>query len=111
MSAIPHFNVHTADWVPLPALGGFEAILYKSEDGKRLAGSFRESGTHTLKMPFDEFLYIVAGTAKITVDEKETVELGVGDCVYLFQGSTVTFDYSDDFHDVTVLVSDTPIEY
>ena len=111
MSGIPHFNVHTADWVPLPAMGGFEAILHKSADGTRLAGSFRESGTHTLTMPFDEFLYIVAGTARITVDDKETVELGVGDCVYLFQGSTVNFDYSDDFHDVTVLISDTPIEY
>ena len=111
MSLLPHFNVHSADWVPLPQLGGFEAILHKSPDGKRLAGSFRESGTHIMEMPFDEFMYLVAGTAKITVDDQETVELGPGDCCYLSQGSRVTFDYSDDFHDVTVLISETPIEY
>ena len=103
---IPYFNVHTTKFDPLPEFGGSQAILYKSSDGKRLAGSFRESGTHTITMPFDEFIYIVAGGAKISVEGGDTVDLKVGDCCYLRQGQKVTFEMTDDFHDVTVLISD-----
>lgn len=104
--SIAHFNVHTTPFDPLPEFGGSQAVLYKSADGKRLAGSFRESGTHKMKMPFDEFIYIVAGGCTITVEGGERVVLGVGDACYLRQGQDVTFEMTDDFHDVTVLVSD-----
>ncbi|WP_375386119.1 cupin domain-containing protein [uncultured Microbacterium sp.] len=107
----PHFNVHTVETTPLPEFGGSEAILYKSEDGRRLAGSFRESGTHTMEMEFDEFVYLVGGTLTLTVDDGTPVTLSTGDCAYLRQGQTVTWEMSDDFHDVTVLVSDDPIDY
>ncbi|MEN0138167.1 MAG: cupin domain-containing protein [Rhodococcus sp. (in: high G+C Gram-positive bacteria)] len=110
-ATVPRFNVHTTDWTPLPELGGHEAILYKSEDGRRLAGSFRESGRHTMKMPFDEFIYVVAGSTRITVEGEDPFDLGVGDCCYLKEGMEVTFEHSEDFHDVTVLISDQPIEY
>lgn len=110
-ASVPHFNVHTADFTPLAEFGGHEAILYKSEDGTRLAGSFKEAGKHTMTMPFDEFIYVVGGHTTISVAGGESIELGVGGCCYLRQGQEVTFEHSDDFHDVTVLVSDKPIEY
>ena len=108
---VPRFNVHQTEYSPLPEFGGGEAVLYKSPDGTRLAGSFRESGTHTLTLPFDEFMYLVAGTCGISVEGGESFEMGVGDCCYLRQGQVVTFTMSDDFHDVTVLVSDTPFDH
>jgi uncharacterized cupin superfamily protein len=107
---VPRFNVNTVEWTSFPEFGGHEAILYKSDDGTRLAGSFRESGKHTMVMPFDEFMYLLAGTAKISVEGGESFELGVGECCYLRQGMTVTMEMSEDFHDVTVLVSDTAFD-
>jgi uncharacterized cupin superfamily protein len=104
--SVPRFNVHTADWQPLPEFGGEQAVLYQSEDGTRLAGSFKESGTHEMVMPFDEFIYIVGGSCRITVEGEETFEMKVGDCCYLRQGQNVIFEMADDFHDVTVLISD-----
>jgi uncharacterized cupin superfamily protein len=106
----PHFNVHTTKFDPLPEFGGSKAILYHSSDRRRLAGSFRESGTHRLTMPFDEFIYVIAGGVKISIQGGEKFDLGVGDACYLRQGQDVLFEMTDDFHDVTVLVSDEPID-
>ena len=107
---VPHFNIHTAVFEPLPEFGGSKAILYESPDKRTIAGSFKESGTHRLLMPFDEFIYVVAGGVKITVEGAEMVSLTVGDVCYLKQGRNVLFEMTDDFHDVTVLISDKAIE-
>jgi uncharacterized cupin superfamily protein len=106
----PHFNAHTTKFDPLPEFGGGKAILYHSPDKKRLAGSFKESGTHRMTMPFDEFIYVIGGGTKITINDTETFELGVGDACYLKQGQDVLFEMTDDFHDVTVLIADEPFE-
>lgn len=107
---VPRFNVSTAAYEPLPEFGGSQAVLYTSPDGKRLAGSFKESGTHTMVMPFDEFVYVLAGSCRITVEGGDSLEVGVGDCCYLREGMNVTWEMSDDFHDVTVLISDTSFD-
>jgi len=107
---VPHFNVSTTTHEPLPEFGGSKAILFHSADRKRLAASFRESGTLRMTMPFDDFSYVVGGSAKITVDGGEPISLGVGDAFYLKQGQDVQFDLADDFHVVTMLMSDDPIE-
>ena len=107
---VPRFNVHDVDRTPLPEFGGDQAVLYTSPDRRRVAGSFRESGTHKMTMPFDEFIYVVAGGVKITVEGRDSFELGVGDCCWLSQGDDVTFEMREGFMDVTVLVSDDPID-
>ncbi len=107
---LPHFNVNKVSYDPLPEFGGSKAILYHSADKRRLAGSFKESGTHRMLMPFDEFIYIIAGGVTITVNDGEPVKLGAGDTCYLQQGQDVLFEMTDDFHDVTVLMSDDVIE-
>jgi len=107
---VPHFNVNTKTHDPLPEFGGGKAILFHSADRKRLAASFRESGKLRMTMPFDDFSYVVGGSATIIVDEGKPVSLGAGDVFYLKQGQDVQFDLSDDFHVVTMLMSDDPIE-
>lgn len=107
---VPHFNVHSTEYEPLPEFGGRQAILYRSDDGKRLAGSFPQSGTHTQRMPFDEFAYVLAGTCSLTVSG-ESFTVSTGDCWYLREGQEVTFAMSDDFHVVCVLISDTQFDH
>lgn len=104
-------NVHTAEFEPLPEFGGAQAILYRSPDGTRIAGSFRESGAHTVTLTYDEFLFVVAGAVTVTVNGGTRRELGVGDALYLRQGQTVGFEMTDDFQDVAVLISDAPISF
>ncbi len=108
---IPYFNVHTANFRPFPEMGGGEALLYRSADGKRVAGSFKEAGRHEMVMPYDEFIYIVAGSSHVTVKGVGEIHMKPGDACYLKQGQEVVFEHSDDFHDVTVLISDQEISY
>jgi len=89
---VAHLNVHTAEFTPLADIEGVEAILYHSEDGTRIAGSFRESGTHTLVQDFDEFIYVIAGTARASLEGGAVLDLAAGDCCYLRQGARVTWD-------------------
>ena len=107
---IPHLDVHDAPWQPLPQYGGHQAVLYRSEDRKRIAGTFRESGTHKMVMPFDEFVYVIGGSVKISVEGGNSFEAAAGTAFYVRQGMDVTWEMSDDFHDVTVLLSDQPID-
>lgn len=108
---LPRLNVRDADYQPMPAYGGSQVVLYRSPDGRRIAGSFKESGKHTLTMGYDEFLFVIAGRAQITVNGGEPNHLGPGDTCYLRQGWTVDFEMSSDFHDVAVLISDDEIKY
>lgn len=110
-NTIEVMNVYTASHAPMPQYGGSQAVLYHSPDGRRMAGSFKESGTHTITMGYDEFLFVISGTVVITVDEGKPSHLGSGDAFYLREGSTVRFEMSDDFHDVAVLISDSKIVY
>jgi uncharacterized cupin superfamily protein len=102
---VPHFNVHTADYEPAPEVNGFKKWLYESPDGVRRAGSFKESGRFELVMPFDEFLYVVAGSTKVSVQGGESFELTAGGCCFLRKGLAVAFETSPDYHDVCVFMS------
>jgi uncharacterized cupin superfamily protein len=108
---VPRLNVDTSEYVSLPEYGGSEAVLYKSADGTRLAGSFRESGDHSMTMPFDAFKYVVAGSVRVTVQGGECHEYGPGDALYLREGMRVDLSMSEDYHDVSMMVSDTAIVY
>jgi uncharacterized cupin superfamily protein len=99
------------NWVALPEFGGAEAILYRSPDGKRVAAAFRESGKATFTYPFDEFLYVTSGSVKVRVHGGETFELATGDVAYFLEGTTVDFDFSSDFSDVTMLVADHEVKW
>lgn len=108
---VPRGKVADLNWVALPEFGGAEAILYRSPDGKRVAAAFRESGKATFTYPFDEFLYVTSGTATIRVHGGETFTLSTGDVAYFREGTTVDFDFSQDFSDVTMLVADHEVKW
>jgi uncharacterized cupin superfamily protein len=108
---VVHSSVAALAWTPLPEFGGSEAILYRSPDGKRVAAAFRESGAHSFTYPFDEFLYVTSGSARVTVRGRPSFMLQKGDVAYFEKGATVDFVFSDDFEDVTMLVDDTPVKW
>jgi uncharacterized cupin superfamily protein len=91
--------------------GGSEWVFYRSPDGTRVAAAFRESGRHTFEYPFDEFVYVLRGHTTVTVHGGETFVLSAGDVAYFLEGMTVDFDMSDDFEDITFLVSDKPVSW
>jgi uncharacterized cupin superfamily protein len=109
--AIPHGPLSSFNWVDLPEFGGREAIIYRSPDGKRVAAAFEESGRATFTYPFDEFLVVTSGTARIQVHGGETIELKKGDVAYLREGTSVDFEFSEDFSDITCLMADHEVKW
>ena len=108
---IPHGPLESFEWVALPEFGGREAIIYRSPDGRRVAAAFEESGKATFTYPFDEFLVVTEGTATIAVHGGETIHLKKGDVAYIREGTTVDFEFSDDFADVTCLMADHEVKW
>jgi hypothetical protein len=110
-NSIPHGPPSSFEWVDLPEFGGREAIIYRSPDGKRVAAAFQESGKATFTYPFDEFLVVTSGTARIQVHGGETIELKQGDVAYIREGTTVDFEFSKDFSDITCLMADDEVKW
>jgi len=108
---IPYGPLSSFKWVDLPEFGGREAIIYRSPDGKRVAAAFEESGKATFTYPFDEFLVVTSGTATINVHGGETIELRKGDVAYLREGTSVDFEFSDDFSDIACLMADHEVKW
>jgi uncharacterized cupin superfamily protein len=108
---VPRGKPADFQWTALPEFGGEEAIIYRSRDGRRVAAAFRESGRHTFTYPFDEFLVVTAGSVKMRVHGGPAFELTQGDVAYLREGMTVDMDFSPDFEDVTMLVSDREVQW
>ncbi len=111
VTTVHRTNIRDAKWTPYPDFGGAEFVLYRSPDGRRVAAAWQEAGQHTFTYPFDEFVYVVRGSAKVAVHGGETFELVEGDLAYFTEGVTVDFDMSDDFMDVTCLVSDREVAW
>lgn len=108
---VPHGKPGDFEWVPMPEFGGREAVIYRSPDGKRVAAAFEESGKATFTYPFDEFLVVTSGSVKIRVHGGESFELTKGEVAYLTEGTTVDLEFSDDFSDITCLMSDREVKW
>lgn len=106
-----HFSLADLQWVPLPEFGGAESIIYRSPDGRRVAAAFRESGNSSFTYPFDEFLYVTSGTARVKVRGGREIFLSKGDVAYFPEGTRVDFEFSKDFSDVTMLVADREVKW
>jgi uncharacterized cupin superfamily protein len=110
-SKIPRGRPTDFEWVDLPEFGGKEAIIYRSPDGKRVAAAFQESGQATFTYPFDELLVVTSGSVEIRVHGGETFELVTGEVAYITEGTTVDLKFSDDFSDITCLMSDREVKW
>ena len=105
------FNMKDANWVMTPEFGGGEAVFYRSPDGRRVVAAWRESGKHTFEYTFDEFVYVLEGSAKASIRGGDTLIFEKGDIIYVEEGTVIDFEMSDDFEDITVLVSDKPVRW
>jgi len=108
---VRRFNVHDVKWTPFPEFGGHEAILHQSEDGMWTAGTYKFSGTYSWRMKYDDNFYVIAGTARILIDGLEPFMVAPGDFCHIPQGTEVTFEMSEDFHEISVLVADKPFDH
>lgn len=105
-AAVPHGPWNSFPWQPFPEYAGSKSVLYRSSDGRVVAGAAKESGTATLEYPCDEFFYVTAGWVKLAVHGGETFTLGEGQFVYLKKGTTVDFEFGPGFANVAVFIDD-----
>ena len=105
------FNLRDVDWEMTPEFGGGEHVFYRSADKTRAVVAFKEAGKHTFEYPFDEFACVVKGSAKVGVQGGETFTIEAGDVLYVEEGAIIDFEMSDDFEDITMLVSDKPVAW
>jgi uncharacterized cupin superfamily protein len=104
-------HVTIADAAPQPEAGGSHRVFYRSGDGSRLAGIFRESGPATVAFEYDEFLCVLAGQADYRVDGAAGHWTArPGDALYIEAGTTVEFQLSPDYMDVACMIGDRPID-
>lgn len=80
---------------------GYKSVMFRSADGKRVAGTFHETESATMTYPCDEFTYVKQGWLKAAVEGGDTFTLHEGECVYFSKGTTVTFWSSDDYINVS----------
>ncbi len=108
---VTHSTPSEFKWAVLPEFGGTEAIIYRSQDGKRVAVAFRESGSATFTYPFDEFLMVTSGSVTVRVHGGSTFTLVKGDVGYFCEGTSVDFEFSDDFSNIACLVADHEVRW
>ena len=105
------FNMSEVDWELTPEFGGGEHIFYRSADETRAVVAFKEAGKHTFTYPFDEFAFVLKGSARVAVHGGEIFSISAGDILYVEEGTTIDFEMSEDFEDITMLVSDKPVAW
>lgn len=103
-------DVHEVEREDFPEFDGHRAVLHISDDGRIYAGTYWLRGRHTWELPYDDFFYVVAGSATFSVEGGESFEVSAGSFGHLRKGWVVTADMSDDFHEVSTLISDAPID-
>jgi uncharacterized cupin superfamily protein len=108
-ASVPHGPIESFDWRSLPQFNGSEAIIYRSPDGKRVAAAFRTPSEYTFT--FDEFMYVVTGSVRITVVGREPFTLNAGGAAYFRQGMTAHFVSSADYSNIAMMVSDLPVNW
>jgi uncharacterized cupin superfamily protein len=104
------FNVLDVEREAFPEFDGHRAVLFESPDGRVVSACYWLKGRHSWELPYDDHFFVITGSATVTVDDHEPFEVRPGSYCHLTKGSTVTFDMSDDFHEVSTLVSDQSID-
>lgn len=103
-SKTPYGKWNSFPWEPFPEYAGSKSVLFRSADGKIVAGAAKETGTATLTYPCDEFFYVTEGWIELSIHGGETFTLNKGDFIYLRKGTTVDFVFGEDFANVAVFI-------
>lgn len=98
---VPYGRYDSFPKIPFPEWSGYKSVMYRSADGKQVAGTFHETESATMTYPCDEFTYVKTGWVKAEVKGGDTFTLYEGDCVYFTKGTTVTFWSSEDYVNVS----------
>lgn len=106
---VPYSTWNTFPWEPFPEYAGFKSVLYRSADGKIVAGAAKETGTATLTYPCDEFFYVTKGWIKLGIHRGDSMTLSEGQFIYLKKGTTVDFEFGPDFANVAVFIDNEPV--
>jgi uncharacterized cupin superfamily protein len=100
----PYGHWNSFPWEDFPEYAGSKSVLYRSADGRVVAGAARETGTATLTYPCDEFFYVTEGWIKLAIHGGEKFTLTKGQFIYLNKGTTVSFEFGPDFANVAVFI-------
>lgn len=100
----PYGNWASFPWEDFPEYAGSKSVLFRSEDGRIVAGAAKETGTATLTYPCDEFFYVTHGWIKLAIHGGETFTLKEGDFIYLKKGTCVDFEFGEGFANVAVFI-------
>jgi uncharacterized cupin superfamily protein len=101
---IPYGRFDSFKWEAFEEYGGSKQPIFRSVDGKIVAGAAKESGTATTTYPCDELFYVVQGWIKCTVHGGDVFTLGKGGCTYFTKGTTVDFEFGDNLTNVAVFI-------
>lgn len=111
-NAVPHGAWSSFLKQAAPNYGGREGIIYRSPDGKRVAGAFTHSGRYSFTFPFDEFVFVTSGRVKVSVRSGSRFELKAGDVAYFRKGMTVDFIApGENYGNVAMFVDELPIHW
>ena len=100
----PYGNWDSFPWEEFPEYAGSKSLIYRSKDGTVVAGAARESGKATLTYPCHEFFYVTDGSVKLSIHHGETFTLKKGDHIFLHKGTTVDFEFGEDFANVACFI-------
>ena len=100
----PYGNHRSFPKESYPQYGGEKSVIYRSSDGKVVAGTARESGTTSLTYPCDEFFYVTQGWCDVKIHGGDSFRLNEGDCIYITKGTTADFIFSPEFWNTAVFI-------
>lgn len=98
---LPYGHHDSFPKVDFPEWKGYKSVVFRSADGRRVAGTFNESESATMTYPCDEFTYVTKGWVKAEIHGGDTFTLREGDVGYFSKGITVTFSSSEDYTNVS----------
>ncbi|KAK2796752.1 hypothetical protein FQN50_009433 [Emmonsiellopsis sp. PD_5] len=102
---VPHGNWDSFPWEPFPAYAGTKSNIFRSADGRVVAGAYRESGVATLTYPCDEFFIVTDGWIKLAIHGGDTFTMNKGDFIYIQKGQTIDFEFGPNFANAAVFIN------
>lgn len=103
-SRTPYGPWESFPWEDFPQYAGSKSLIYRSSDGTIVAGAAKESGKATLTYPCHEFFYVTEGWVKLDIHGGEKLTLEKGDFIFLHKGTTVDFEFGENFANVACFI-------